>query len=114
MTSECRCSDFQDKCPDGHSIASGLAPPVTGENAFEHARAFAKGILLVSELEIKSTVTSVFERGLVVEPSGVAALAAVLTGKLAEKEPDLENKTVVAVVTGGNITPEELQSIVSS
>ena len=42
--------------------------------------------------------------GLVVEPSGAAAVAAVLSNKV----PDIEGKKVVAFITGGNVTPEEL------
>ena len=36
----------------------------------------------MSEEEIKATVAVLFNRGLVVEPAGTAALAAVLTGKV--------------------------------
>ena len=70
------------ECPGAHSIASGLAPPFAGKNAFNHIRKFVRGIILVSEEEIKATVAVLFNRGLVVEPAGTAALAAVLTGKV--------------------------------
>ena len=70
------------KCPEARSIASGLAPPFAGENAFNHVKNFVQGIILINEDEIKATVSTAFERGLVVEPAGTAALAAVLTGKV--------------------------------
>jgi len=38
---------------------------------------------------------------LVVEPGGAVALAALLAGKL-----DVRGKTVVAVLSGGNVDPE--------
>ena len=38
--------------------------------------------MLMTEDEIKATVSAAFKRGLVVEPAGSAALAAILTGKV--------------------------------
>ena len=38
--------------------------------------------MLLTEDEIKATVSAAFKRGLVVEPAGTAALAAILTGKV--------------------------------
>ena len=73
------------KCPESHSIASGLSPPFAGENAFNHIRKFVRGIILIKEDEIKATVSSAFHRGLVVEPAGAAALCSVLTGKVIYK-----------------------------
>ena len=49
-----------------------------------------------------------FNTGLVVEPSGAAAFAALQSNKI----PDLSCEScVVVIVTGGNITPEELSDI---
>ena len=44
-----------------------------------------------------------YQRGLVVEPSGAAAFAALHTGKV----PDVQGKNVVVVITGGNIASDE-------
>ena len=50
-------------------------------------------------------VKTFYQAGLVVEPSGAAAFAALQANKI----PDLsEGSNVVAIVTGGNVTPEEL------
>ena len=46
---------------------------------------------------------ALYDRGLKVEPSGSAAFAALIGGKI----PDIEGKTVVIVITGGNTAPEE-------
>lgn len=55
-------------------------------------------------------VKTFFNTGLVVEPSGAAAFAALQSNKI----PDLSLEScVVAIVTGGNITPEELMDIYS-
>ena len=46
-------------------------------------RGLGAGVMsIISEDEIKATVSTAFQRGLVVEPAGTAALAAVLTGKV--------------------------------
>merc|ERR1712004_61085 len=63
-------------CPEAKSIAGGLAPPFAGENAYLHVAKYVEDILLVTGEELVSTVNVAFNRGLVVEPSGAAALAA--------------------------------------
>ena len=51
-----------------------------------------------------------FQAGLVVEPSGAAAFAALQANKI----PDLlPGSNVVVMVTGGNVTPEELCDLIS-
>merc|ERR1712029_329913 len=103
-------------CPEAKSIAGGLAPPFAGENAYRHVAKYVGDIILVTEEELVSTVNVAFNRGLVVEPSGAAALAALLTGKLETLiGPDnLLGQSVVAVITGSNVTPEELVSMKSN
>ena len=44
-----------------------------------------------------------------VEPSGAAAFAAVQSNKIG----NIEGCHVVVVITGGNVTPEELSTIIS-
>ena len=40
-------------CPEAASIASGLAPPFAGENAYRHVKEFVESILLVTEDELR-------------------------------------------------------------
>ena len=47
-----------------------------------------------------------YNGGLVVEPSGAAAFSALYHGKV----PDVDGKNIVVVITGGNVTPQELVS----
>lgn len=99
------------KCPEARSVASGLAPPFAGSNAFLHVHKYVQDIILVSESEIIGAVKAAFNHGLVVEPAGAAGLAAVLSGKLEDKEGgkgSLCGKNVVVVLTGGNVSPQEL------
>ena len=53
-------------------------------------------------------VKTLYHAGLVVEPSGAAAFAALL----AEKVPNTVGCKIVVFITGGNVTPDELSAIV--
>jgi len=101
------------QCPEAKSIAGGLAPPFAGENAYQHISTFVEDILLVTDEELRETVGLAFKRGLVVEPSGAAALAAFLTGKLEQSvgRKELCGKKIVAVITGSNVSPAELADL---
>lgn len=99
---------FRIGCPVGmditHTVATGLCPPRAGTNTFRHCQQFVEGIFLVSDSQIIDTMWKLYNAGLLVEPSGAAALAALLYGKI----PDVAGKTVVVVISGSNVTPEEL------
>jgi len=82
------------------TIADGLAPPFVGELNLQHVRSQVEQVVLVSDDEIRMALRLLLERcKLGAEPSGAAALAALLAGKI-EVPPDSE---VVAVVSGGNL-----------
>ena len=51
---------------------------------------------------------TLYHAGLVVEPSGAAAFAALL----AKKVPNTVGCKIVVFITGGNVTPDELSGIV--
>ena len=89
------------------SVAAGLAPPFAGENCFHHVREFCEGVITVTEHQLTETTRLAYNNGLVLEPSGAAGLAAFLNQKVERKEKE---KTVVIVLTGGNVSPEELVS----
>ncbi|XP_065838613.1 L-threonine ammonia-lyase-like [Oscarella lobularis] len=90
------------------TIAAGLAPPFAGKNCFEFVKRFVEDVVLVTDEQIQHAVQVLFGAGLVAEPSGAAAVAAILSGKI----PNIDNCKVVAVVTGGNVTPKELADLV--
>lgn len=60
--------------------------------------------MLINDDEIKAAVTNLYKSGLVVEPSGSAAFAAIIGNKI----PDLDGKKVVCILSGGNIGKDEL------
>ncbi|KAM4523565.1 L-threonine ammonia-lyase-like [Fundulus diaphanus] len=98
---------FAEKKPvwmDAKSIASGLAPPSAGRLPFELCQLYVEQIVLVSDDEIKAAVSALYRAGLVVEPAGSAAFAALANNKI----PDLEGKKVVCILSGGNVGKDEL------
>jgi len=95
---------------DGTCIATGLMPPTAGVNAFSVIQKYVDGIILVSDEEIIKAMTVLYYGGMVVEPSGAAAFAGVLSGKI----PDIDNKKVVVFLTGSNVSPKDLGDIIES
>jgi len=79
------------------SIADGLLTLRPGDLTFAHAQALVDDLVTVTEDEIMRAVRWLHEEaGLIVEPSGAAATAAVLASGPA-------SAGVVAVVSGGNV-----------
>ncbi len=80
------------------TIADGLRSPL-GSNTFPIIRDLVDDILLVSEASIRTAMRSLAEAaGLVAEPSGAVALAAVT-----QHHARFNNQQVVVVVSGGNL-----------
>jgi threonine dehydratase len=83
------------------SIADGLLPLRPGDLTFAHVEAFVDDMVTVSDEQIAAAVRWVHDRaGLVAEPSGATAVAAALQQK------ELPAGTV-AVISGGNVSPED-------
>lgn len=88
------------------TIAHGLAPPFAGEHCYEYAKEFVDEVLLVSDEELVEATRFAYNNGILAETSGCAGLAALMSGKIPD---DVTNKKVVCVVSGSNISPEDLQ-----
>jgi len=81
------------------TIADGQQTEAPGKLTWPTVRPLVKGILTVSDNEIRDTMRFLFERmKLVVEPSGASALTALMTGKI-----DGRGKRVGVTISGGNI-----------
>jgi threonine dehydratase len=92
------------------SIADGLNAPFTGEGTLAVCRERVDEIVLVTEDEIAEGMRFLYARAkLACEPSGAAAVAAILAGKVA-----LEDGPTVAVVSGGNADPKIVAGILAS
>ena len=85
----------------GHidTIADGLAPPMAGELNYRYVADLVEDVVLVSDEEILAAMRLLLTRAkLVVEPSGAAAVAALMYGRV--RVP--AGGTVVPLLTGGN------------
>jgi threonine dehydratase len=90
------------------TIADGLAPPFAGELTLAVGRERVEEVVLLTEEEIAAGMRFLYARAkLACEPSGAAATAALLAGKIAI-EP---GSTVVAVVSGGNAAAKVASAI---
>ncbi|XP_064175618.1 L-threonine ammonia-lyase [Anguilla rostrata] len=83
-------------------VCAGVCVP--GRVPYALCRRYVEEIVLVSDEEIKSAVSTLYRSGFLVEPSGAAAFAAVANDRI----PDIAGKTVVLILSGGNIGKDEL------
>ena len=91
------------------TIADGQRTQSPGRLTFPIVKRLCAGILTVSDEELREAMRFAFERlKLVVEPSGAAALAAVLAKKI-----DLAGKRAGIVLSGGNVDPRDYAAIVA-
>ncbi|HKW60736.1 MAG TPA: pyridoxal-phosphate dependent enzyme [Candidatus Dormibacteraeota bacterium] len=87
------------------SIADGIAVRVPVPAAVEITLTTVDDVMLVSDDAMRMWIRRLFtDAGLVVEPSGAAGLAAI-----AEHANDLEGKRVATILTGGNLTEQQIK-----
>lgn len=85
--------------PDAQSICDALQVVTPGKLTFPINRRLLAGSLAVTDDEVRKAMRAAFEHlRLVVEPGGAVGLAAVLSKKF-----DAAGKTVVVVLSGGNV-----------
>ena len=93
------------------SVADGLIPVRPGDITFEYVRKFVDRVVTVEDAVIKRAALWLFhEAKLVVEPSGAATVAAVLWPTPGSPLADTSKK-VVAILSGGNVSPETLAKL---
>jgi threonine dehydratase len=94
--------------PPPLTIADGLRVQAPGRLTFPILQRNAEDVLTVSDEEIIDTIKFfLFRMKLLVEPSGAAAAAAVLNGKLPS-----DTKRVGVVLSGGNIDADALGRLI--
>lgn len=94
----------------GRTIADGLRTSPVGEIPFAHIKKYVDDIVTVTEDEIRESMRRILQNvRIVAEPSGAVAPAAVFFH--GEKLP--QARKVVAVVSGGNVDPKMLASILT-
>jgi len=95
--------------PVPDTIADGARTQSPGAITFPVVQSHAAGIVTVSDDEIRAAMRFAFERmKLVVEPTGAAGLAAVLTHRLPH-----HYDRIGIIITGGNVDPENFGSLIS-
>jgi threonine dehydratase len=94
------------------TMADGLRTQSLGRLPFEHLRRFVDEIVTVSEDELLDAIRQLASRArLVIEPSGAAAMAAHLAGRVPRAEGD---DSRVVVLSGGNLDPARLAEILAT
>jgi threonine dehydratase len=89
------------------TMADGIALKSPSPLTLAHVQAYVQDVIVVGEEEISQALLLLLERAkAVVEPSGAAALAAVLSGKVGGSGP------VVALLSGGNVDPLLLTKVI--
>ena len=87
------------------TIADGIAVRVPVPEAVALTASTVDDVMLVSDREMRDAMRLLFrEAGLVVEPAGAAGVAAVAKGS-----SDLGDQRVAAVITGGNLTEQQIR-----
>ncbi len=96
--------------PPPPTIADGLRVQLPGALTFPIIQDVAEDVLTVTDNEIIATLRfMLFRMKLLVEPSGVAAAAAVMFQKLPK-----DIKRVGVILSGGNIDPEALANLINA
>ncbi len=100
-------NDFQQSLERGEivqtpvpvTIADGLQTQAPGELTFAIVREHVRAIVTVTDDELRDAMRFAFERmKIVIEPSGAAALAAVMLGKIPAR-----GKRTGVIISGGNV-----------
>jgi threonine dehydratase len=87
------------------TIADGLKPVRPGDLTFAHVRELVDDVVTLSDASMRDAVLWCYRRRLVVEPSGAATVAGLLSGRV----PLPPAGETVAILSGGNLDPSLLQ-----
>jgi threonine dehydratase len=91
------------------TIADGLAAPFAGWLNLAAVQHYVDEVVLVSDEEIRAGMRMLLERAkALAEPAGAAGLAALLAGKI-----PVAGKTVVVVISGGNVDVARLPELLA-
>src|SRR5712691_5273882 len=94
--------------PKTASIADGLLSIRPGDLTFAHVQALVDEVRTVSEQEIAAAVKWLFDHAnIVAEPSGAVSVAAVLRERPA-------TPGAVAIISGGNVPPEDYATYITA
>jgi threonine dehydratase len=96
--------------PVPDTICDGMQTQAPGSLTFPIVQALCAGVVTVSDEEVREAMRFAFARlKLVVEPSGAAALAAVMNGKV-----DVRGKRVGVTISGGNVDASTFARLIAT
>ncbi len=96
--------------PVPDTICDGMQTQAPGNLTFPIVQALCAGVVTVSDEEVREAMRFAFARlKLVVEPSGAAALAAVMNGKV-----DVRGKRVGVTISGGNVDASTFARLIAT
>jgi threonine dehydratase len=91
--------------PSANTIADGIAVRTPVPEALEDMKGLVDDVLLVSEEALLRGMKIMFDRaGLVIEPAGIAGVAAVL------EHQQLRSERLATVLCGSNLTSEQINT----
>lgn len=92
-----------------NTIADGIAVKTPGDLTYELCSKYVDGIITVTDDEIALAILTLLEQQkLISEGAGAVSVAAVMNGKV----PDIRNKNVCCLVSGGNIDVTILSRVI--
>jgi threonine dehydratase len=91
------------------TLCDGLRTQSLGELNFEHIRAYVDDILTISDTEVRAAMRMLYRAQLTAEPSGAATTAAILF----HAPQLLPFRKAVVVLSGGNVEPSILQTVLA-
>jgi threonine dehydratase len=92
------------------TLCDGLRTQSLGERNYEHIRTYVDDIITVTEAEIRSAMRTLLHvTRLTPEPSGACAAA----GILFHRDQLLPFNKVAVIMSGGNVEPQVLQSVLA-
>jgi threonine dehydratase len=95
--------------PSVQTIADGIAVKRPGDLTFQYIKQYVDDIVTVTDEEIQEGMLFMLERGkMTTEGAGAAGVAALLAQKIQVKA-----KNIAIVVSGGNVDPLLLSSIIT-
>jgi threonine dehydratase len=93
--------------PAARSLCDALEAPMLGDLTFPILQRTLSSVLVVADAEVADAMRYAFTTlKLVVEPGGVVALAALLSGKLS-----LDGRVAALILSGGNVDPTLFQRV---
>lgn len=91
------------------TIADGIAVKTPGTNTFDLVNKYVDDIITVTDDEIALAILTLLEQQkLIAEGAGAVPVAAILTDKI----PDIKNKKVCCLISGGNIDVSILSRVI--